>query len=102
MALVVVGFGFSDEHISAPIEAAVRSNVGLRLVIVDPKIRNTTKRNATISWLEGLAEDGDHRLTLIEGTFSDLVRLMPDASEFDERQAHSDRLSRVDGLADPS
>jgi hypothetical protein len=96
VALLVVGFGFNDEHIAAPIEAAVRSNVGLRLLVIDPAIRNEAKRSASIAWLEKLAMDGDHRLTLIDGTFNDLVRLMPDASEFDERQAHAERISRVD------
>ncbi|SDL18433.1 SIR2-like domain-containing protein [Arthrobacter sp. ov407] len=96
VALLVVGFGFNDEHIAAPIEAAVRSNVGLRLLVVDPAIRNEAKRSQSIAWLEKLAMDGDHRLTLIDGTFNDLVRLMPDASEFDERQAHAERISRVD------
>ena len=96
VSLLVVGFGFNDEHIVAPIEAAVRSNVGLRLVVVDPGIRNEAKRSDSMAWLERLAKDGDHRITLLEGRFDDLVRMMPDASEFDERQAHADRISRLD------
>ena len=96
ISLLVVGFGFNDEHIVAPIEAAIRSNVGLRLIVVDPGIRVESKRSATMQWLERLAHDGDHRITLLEGRFDDLVRLMPDASEFDERQAHADRISRLD------
>jgi hypothetical protein len=96
VSLLVVGFGFNDEHIVAPIEAAIRGNVGLRLVVVDPGIRSESKRSKSMAWLERLAQDGDHRITLLEGRFDDLVRLMPDASEFDERQAHADRISRVD------
>lgn len=96
VSLLVVGFGFNDEHIVAPIEAAIRGNVGLRLIVVDPGIRAESKRSKSVSWLERLAQDGDHRITLLEGRFDDLVRLLPDASEFDERQAHADRISRVD------
>ncbi|WP_164207054.1 SIR2 family protein [[Micrococcus luteus] ATCC 49442] len=96
VSLLVVGFGFNDEHIVAPIEAAIRSNVGLRIIVVDPGIRLESKRSATMHWLERLAQDGDHRITLLEGRFDDLVRVMPDASEFDERQAHADRISRLE------
>lgn len=95
VSLVIVGFGFNDEHIVAPIEAAVRSNVGLRLIVVDPGIRNPW-RSKSLEWLEKLAIDGDHRITLVKGTFDDLVRLLPDAAEYDERQSHAERISRVD------
>ncbi|MFF1385604.1 SIR2 family protein [Arthrobacter sp. NPDC058288] len=96
VSLLVVGFGFNDEHIVAPIEAAIRGNVGLRLIVVDPGIRAESKRSKSLTWLERLAQDGDHRISLLEGRFDDLVRMMPDASEFDERQAHADRISRLD------
>ncbi|QRY63419.1 SIR2 family protein [Gordonia sp. PDNC005] len=95
-ALIVSGFGFNDEHIVAPIESAVRGNVGLRLVVVDPNIRNEQKRSEFLTWLERLALAGDHRITLVEGTFSDLVRLLPDSAEYDERQAHADRIQRTE------
>lgn len=95
VAIIIVGFGFNDEHIVAPIEAAVRSNVGLRVIVVDPGIRNSW-RSKSLEWLEKLAIDGDHRITLVKGTFDDLVRLLPDAAEYDERQSHAERISRVD------
>jgi hypothetical protein len=94
VSLIVVGFGFNDAHIVAPIEAAIRSNVGMRLVVVDPGIRGTN-RNSHFDWLEQLVLDGDQRITLIRGTFSDLTRMLPDAAEFDERQSHADRLARI-------
>lgn len=91
-ALIISGFGFNDEHIVAPIESAARGNVGLRLVVADPKTRNPSGRNEFLTWLERLAMAGDHRITLIEGTFEDLVRLIPDSAEYDERQAHAQRI----------
>lgn len=94
LCLMIVGFGFNDAHIVAPIEAAVRSNVSMRLIIADPAIRSEG-RNPQFDWLEQLILDGDQRITLIKGTFSNLTRLLPDVAEFDDRQSHADRLSRI-------
>lgn len=94
LCVIVVGFGFNDAHIVAPIEAAVRSNVSMRLIVADPSIRQDN-RNAQFDWFEKLILDGDQRISLINGTFSDLVRLLPDAAEFDDRQAHADRFTRI-------
>ena len=41
--LLIVGFGFNDDHLSEPLLSAVRSNPHLRLIIVDPN----AKDNAT-------------------------------------------------------
>ncbi|MQX06812.1 SIR2 family protein, partial [Sinorhizobium fredii] len=35
-ALLIAGFGFADDHISAPIWSALESNLSLRLILVDP------------------------------------------------------------------
>ena len=34
--VLVVGFGFNDDHLAEPLLAAARSNPHLRLIIVDP------------------------------------------------------------------
>ncbi|NOU22973.1 MAG: SIR2 family protein, partial [Methyloglobulus sp.] len=34
--LLVIGFGFNDKHIAEPILSAIRSNLGLKVVVVDP------------------------------------------------------------------
>lgn len=94
LCVIVVGFGFNDAHIVAPLEAAVRSNVSMRLIVADPSIRRDG-RNEHFGWLEKLILDGDQRISLINGTFSDLVRILPDAAEFDDRQAHADRFARI-------
>jgi hypothetical protein len=99
VSLMVVGFGFNDAHIVAPIEAAIRSNVGMRILVVDPGIRRSN-RNPHFDWMEQLVLDGDQRITLVRGTFSDLTRILPDVAEYDERQSHSDRLARI--TRDPS
>lgn len=92
VGLIVVGFGFNDDHLVAPIEAALRSNIGLRAVVVTPGARDK-KRARTLAWFEELIERGDRRLTLLNGTYDDLVKLLPDIPARDERDAHADRVS---------
>jgi len=92
VGLIVVGFGFNDDHLVAPIEAALRSNIGLRAVVVTPGARDS-KRSKTLAWIEALIERGDRRLTLLSGTYDDLVKLLPDIPARDERDAHADRVS---------
>jgi hypothetical protein len=97
VGLIVVGFGFNDDHLVAPIEAALRSNIGLRAVVVTPGAREK-RRSETLTWVENLIERGDRRLTLLKGTYDDLVKLLPDIPARDERDAHADRVS-PDGAA---
>jgi hypothetical protein len=92
VGLVVVGFGFNDEHVVAPIEAALRSNIGLRAAVVTPGARDSN-RATTIAWIEDLIGRGDQRLTLLNATFDDLVRHLPDVPQMEERDAHSDRVA---------
>lgn len=92
VGLLVVGFGFNDDHLVAPIEAALRSNIGLRAVIVTPGARDGS-RSKSLEWIETLIQRGDRRLTLLRGTYDDLVRLLPDVPARDERDAHADRIS---------
>lgn len=96
VGLIVVGFGFNDAHIVAPIEAALRSNVGLRAVIVGPALKGG-QRPQVIADVEGLIGLGDRRLTLLNGKFEDLVRLLPDVPQFEERTAHQERFERRAG-----
>jgi hypothetical protein len=93
VGLVIVGFGFNDEHVVAPIEAAVRSNIGLRAIVVTPGARKPD-RAGTIGWIEDLIARGDRRLTLLNASFDDLVRQLPEVPLMEERDAHSDRVSQ--------
>lgn len=96
IGLIVVGFGFNDAHIVAPIEAALRSNIGLRTVVVSPNV-NTSSRAETIAEMERLIGLGDRRLALLSGKFDDLVRLLPDVPPLEDRTAHLDRFERRRG-----
>lgn len=96
VGLIVVGSGLNDEHLVAPIEAALRSNIGLRAVFVTPGAR-AKGRSATFEWIENLIEKGDRRLTILNGTFDDLVKHLPDMPIREERDAHADRVAQTRG-----
>lgn len=96
VGLVVVGYGFNDDHLNAPIEAAIRSNVGLRAAVVTPSAR-AEDRADSIEWVEDLIVRGDRRLTMLTGTFKELVQLLPDIPPQEERDAHAERVSQRRG-----
>lgn len=91
VGLIVVGFGFNDDHLSAPVEAALRSNIGLRAVFVSPGVRDGS-RASSLDWIEQLIGKGDRRLTLLEATFDELVRVLPEVPSKEERDAHAERV----------
>ena len=94
--LLVVGFGFNDFHIAQPILSAVRSNVGLRCLIVDPALEGST--NEYLTECSQLAMAGDHRLGLFSGTFEELVPRIPDLVAETEAELHRKRLLKVKAL----
>lgn len=98
VGLIVVGFGFNDAHIVAPIEAALRSNIGMRAIVVSPNV-NDSSRADTIVEMERLIGLGDRRLALLGGRFSDLIRLLPDVPPMEDQSAHLDRFERLRGGA---
>lgn len=91
--IIVCGFGFNDRHITQPLMQAVASNVGLRLLVVDPNVEDST--NECFARLRNLVSSGDARITLLKGTFSDLAKLIPDLSLVSEGEDHEERISRL-------
>jgi hypothetical protein len=89
-SLLVIGFGFNDKHLSQPILSAIRSNVGLRTIIVSPSLE--ASGNAAIEQIEGLIQSGDSRLSLIAGTFEDIVKYLPDLVSETEEEKHLKRI----------
>lgn len=96
VGLIVVGYGFNDDHLNAPIEAALRSNIGLRAITVTPAARDP-RRADSIAWIEDLVQRGDRRLTLFAGSFDDLVQRLPETPPQEERDAHAVRISQRTG-----
>lgn len=88
--LIIVGFGFNDNHITQPILSAVRSNVGLKAVVVDPAIKKS--KNEAIETIRALILNGDWRLAQISAGFEALVPFMPDLVVQTEEEQHLLRL----------
>jgi hypothetical protein len=79
--LVVVGFGFNDDHLSGPILAALRSNPHFRLIVVcrDPESK-LQSAVAGSPWFELKNVASQVDATFIAATFSRFVELIPDLS----------------------
>jgi hypothetical protein len=79
--LIVIGFGFNDDHLSEPILAAVQTNPHIRLIIVNPWADDLTERptEANKYWetFFGLAKQGED-VWLINTTFGEFADLIPD------------------------
>lgn len=79
--LIVIGFGFNDDHLSEPILSAVRSNSHLRLVIADCEAENLVngKGSPSAYWKElyDLSRQGED-IWFINASFSDFAQLIPD------------------------
>lgn len=90
VAVLIIGFGFKDEHLVQPLRLAVESNVGLRLVVVSPNLGDDSAEPIN-SWIR-LTKNGDRRLTLIRSTFAKFADLLPDIAPYDERELHDRRI----------
>lgn len=76
--LLVVGFGFNDDHLAEPLLAAVQSNPHLRLIVADPGAESNAT-NGNRYWnrffeLSGLGED----VWFINASFADFAQMVPD------------------------
>lgn len=78
--VLVVGFGFNDDHLAEPLLAAVQSNPHLRLIIVDHSADDKTKGpHASRFWSEfsRLGECGED-VWFIKASFEDFAQMIPD------------------------
>ena len=109
--LIVSGFGFADDHISAPIWSAIETNLSMRVILCDrgfiPKQRldglDTQEIDVELDYQRGdyqkkiikLVRQGDSRITVLNGRFEDLAQAMPEISGKTDRQLLQERLSRL-------
>ncbi len=108
-ALLVVGFGFNDNHLAEPILSAIRSNLNLKVVICDPALApksdpepaknsaGSAELNPHLKKLAYLISKGDARLSLINGTFQELVPVLPDIAALTDLEQHMDRVRQLRG-----
>lgn len=97
-ALLVIGFGFTDKHLTLPVLSAIRSNVGLRITVVDPALATT--QNPAIARLTDLVAHGDARISLVSAKFEEFVPLIPDLVSVSEEEQHEARFVRRQPRAD--
>jgi hypothetical protein len=105
--LLVVGFGFNDNHLAEPILSAIRSNLALKTVIVSPRlcvIRNGVDKppspgesmtNIHLKKLSALISGGDARLAMLGCSFDELVPYIPDIMAETDLEKHLDRVRKL-------
>ena len=106
--LLILGFGFNDNHIAEPILSAINSNLHLKVAICDPalgprEVAGVAKdgsevSNPHLSKIQYLIKNGDARLALISGLFKDIVPLLPDIAAQTDLEQHMDRVRQLRGL----
>lgn len=105
--LIVLGFGFNDNHIAEPILSAINSNLHLKVVICDPALgprsvsaeasAGTDCSNPHLAKIKYLIDHGDARLALISSTFSEIVPLIPDIAAESDLEQHLERIRLLRG-----
>jgi len=80
--LLIIGFGFNDDHLSEPILSAIQSNPYIKVVIVDFWAeKNLKNENSDVSkyweYLKQLSSKGLD-VTFINANFQDFANLIPD------------------------
>lgn len=101
--LLILGFGFNDNHLAEPILSAIHSNLHLKVIVCDPGVGPWTDHNDVersgadaehpyLSKLRYLIEHGDARLALISATFEQAVPLMPDIAAETDLEQHYERI----------
>lgn len=108
--LIVSGFGFADDHISAPIWSAIETNLSLRVILCDRGFvphHHLDALDAHEIDLEldqqrpyqkkiiKLVQQGDSRITVLNGRFEDLAHALPEISGKTDRQLLQDRLAKL-------
>ncbi len=76
--LVTIGFGFNDNHLSAPIMAAVNSNPSFKLLVVDPAAKSKSGAGAGyLSELRDKISTGEPDIMLLNAGFDRFSELIP-------------------------
>lgn len=108
--LIVSGFGFADDHISAPIWSAIETNLSLRVVLCDRGFvehhklfdEDAQEIDLDLGWqrayqskIARLVQQGDARITMLNGRFEDLADALPMISGKTDRHLLQDRLEKL-------
>lgn len=89
-ALLIIGCGLNDKHIYEPILSSVRSNISLNVAVISPGLESS--KNTIINDIKTLIEKGDSRLWLLDATFEEVVKWIPDLVAETETEQHENRM----------
>lgn len=107
--LIISGFGFADDHISAPIWSAIETNLSLKVILCDRgfvpyqrldggehgiDLEIGTQKQYQRKIMK-LVQQGDTRISILNGRFEDLADAVPMVSGKTDRQLLQDRLDGV-------
>lgn len=93
--LLIAGSGFQDRHIAEPVMAAVRGNVGIRIVVIARSLKDKDKDEGIIGALKKLIKEGDRRIALVAGSFENVVKSLPDLVAPMEEEVHAKRVQSI-------
>lgn len=112
VGILAICCGFNDLHLAEPVLSAVKSNASLRMVVCAPDLcaedakarypdsdgrRNgAVVQNKTLQQIDHLITNGDGRLALLNGSFPDLVRLMPLLAVQTDAEQHEVRIKKLE------
>ncbi|GFH62891.1 MAG: hypothetical protein ZNDK_0662 [Candidatus Desulfovibrio kirbyi] len=94
--LLVIGFGFKDDHLSEPILSAVRSNPHLRLIVVAPSLKESANgcQNLYMEKLVELSTKG-FDVWFINELFENFVNRVPDLKSLTPAERLAKAISGV-------
>lgn len=81
-AVLVVGFGFNDDHLTQPILDAIRTQPTMRMLVVGPDALTPPTGSAVNGLIEAI-QSGDGRLALLAAKFHEFSALLPERSDLD-------------------
>jgi hypothetical protein len=92
--LVVLGFGFYDDHLTRPILSALQTNPHFRMIVVDPYADSNLERTEG-NWprLDRLSTTAD--LTFVKAKFDEFVALIPDLTALSPAQELAIAVQKV-------
>ena len=93
--LLIIGFGFNDFHIVQPIMSAIRSNVGIKVMFVNPSLESS--KNSNIEEIIKLIKAGDSRISMLVANFEDFVPHIPDLISETEEEQYYERYRNIRG-----
>ncbi len=94
-AVLIIGFGFNDNHLAEPILAAIETNLSLKVAVISPDLEAKSGTNPHLKKIAGLIDRGDARLAMLAASFEELVPIIPDIAAQTDLERHIERIRAV-------